>query len=596
MILQYWGTANYNEFPLTGVLRLWTTGQVQDVPDAIATKLLAAGVGFQADSHNYRGEPAIAVSDPSTGEIALSTGGLKSLPQLPTNPRKRLVFVGDSLTQYGQPLRAPALFDGRPWLISTATLTNLGAGSWINYVMVDGQAGTGAAGTLFTNAAGQVAWQLTGDTLGAYVDVSQGGWYYLNSGSPNKGILIAVRGGTAPVVSQSGAVVTSGNPTTWEYDLRGYLTWIAGGLADTFSDYQSYGIPSANTADILKFLPQVFQSEVEAVYLQAGVNDSPASGAAAATTIANLKAIVDYCTARARRVFVSEIFPNPSATAGVQRYLAVVSDAMRVYCRSKSGAVWVSAVNRMASFSATAATGKTGVYNADNLHLVPFGGYAVAQDAVPVIKQYYPSETARRSPLSLWDSTAGAGSLNTNPTLRGTGGVVTGGVGVTGTCPDGYSLNRSGTTQVVTTSVDAATDGGPDWWSMAVSGATAADFHTLNQTVTIPAGFAAGDYYRMVAEICVFGHASTGVAILTLTCADNNNNGLTLLQLQPNNAVATFTTEAPVLALASEPQKLIAGATSITMRFRVGAAAGGGTGKIGIRNFRLEKVSGPIAL
>ena len=52
-VIEYRGTANYNEQPVTGVLRLWTTGQRQDVTDANKTSLIAANVGFQAYSDNY---------------------------------------------------------------------------------------------------------------------------------------------------------------------------------------------------------------------------------------------------------------------------------------------------------------------------------------------------------------------------------------------------------------------------------------------------------------------------------------------------------------------------------------------------------------
>jgi hypothetical protein len=51
-LIEYRGLSNYNEQPLTGVLRLWTTGQRQDVTAAIKTNLIAANVGFQAYSEN----------------------------------------------------------------------------------------------------------------------------------------------------------------------------------------------------------------------------------------------------------------------------------------------------------------------------------------------------------------------------------------------------------------------------------------------------------------------------------------------------------------------------------------------------------------
>lgn len=89
MNVQYWGTPNYNEFPLTGVLRLWTNGQKQDVPDAIAARLIGAGVGFAYDSDNAKGENATwnaagtALVNPLTGgDVSFEGGG--GLPIIPT--------------------------------------------------------------------------------------------------------------------------------------------------------------------------------------------------------------------------------------------------------------------------------------------------------------------------------------------------------------------------------------------------------------------------------------------------------------------------------------------------------------------------------
>lgn len=45
--IQYFGIANYDEYPVTGVRRVWTTGQKQDVPDAVAALLVVAGKKFQ---------------------------------------------------------------------------------------------------------------------------------------------------------------------------------------------------------------------------------------------------------------------------------------------------------------------------------------------------------------------------------------------------------------------------------------------------------------------------------------------------------------------------------------------------------------------
>ncbi len=66
--IQYWGTANYQELPVTGRLVVWTRGQKQSVPDAVATLLISAGVGFERDS-----DPDNAAPIPLSSDYTLTT-------------------------------------------------------------------------------------------------------------------------------------------------------------------------------------------------------------------------------------------------------------------------------------------------------------------------------------------------------------------------------------------------------------------------------------------------------------------------------------------------------------------------------------------
>jgi hypothetical protein len=111
--IQYWGNVNYQEKPVTGRLVLWTRGQKQDVPDDIATLLLAAGAGFTRDLDNS-GEVAVYAQDTSGNVIGLvGPGGYPILSPSNTVARKwrialakamagtqnaKLAFVGDSTT------------------------------------------------------------------------------------------------------------------------------------------------------------------------------------------------------------------------------------------------------------------------------------------------------------------------------------------------------------------------------------------------------------------------------------------------------------------------------------------------------------------
>jgi len=239
------------------------------------------------------------------------------------------------------------------------------------------------------------------------------------------------------------------------------------------------------------------------------------------------------------------------------------------------------------------AGGKVGAYS-DFLHFMPYGAYLFAGPLVDALKQDYPKEQSVKSSNAIWDSTLKVGALNLNPMLRGVAGTATG-PRLIGTVPDGYSIAATGTTQNCTTAFEAASDGGIDWFTLAADSATAGDYHEVTQFVTIPAGFVAGDYFQVSSEVMLYATPSLGLAIVSIQVNATGNLNADYL-FNGGRDIATFTTEQPVLHFRSEPQKLIAGVTVFTMRIRVGAKTGGGSGKVGFRKFKIEKASGPAAV
>jgi lysophospholipase L1-like esterase len=468
--------------------------------------------------------------------------------------------------------------------------------------MVDGRANGGVAlanaGTLASDAQGRLSWAFAGDTAGPAVDVSTGGWFYLESGTLTRhGITVVVRGATAPVLNASSAVQTAGTPVINDYNLTGFAAYIAGMLGDTFSSYEACAIAGATTGDILKFLPQAFQLGTEVAVITAGVNDLPTTSAACVATIANLKSIIDFAASKARFVYVNEIFPDILATPAIVRNLALVSEAIKKYCATKKNVRFVSSFDKLIAPNAyvigSGAGGRPGAYQADNLHLKPFGAYWAGKGIADAIAKDYAIEPGDRGTVATWDSTLQLGSLNLNPTLRGTAGAVPG-TGITGTAPDSWSLNRAGSTQLCTTAFVAAADGGIDFWTMDVSGATAGDYNELSQSVPLPAGVAVGDYVQFACETVVLTTSGAGLNIFNVYAVTNGNLQSAYL-LQTSQNVANFTTEAPVLHHRSEPMEILPGVTSFAMRVRAGAAgASAGTGKVGIRKFRFEKCAAPV--
>lgn len=539
--------------------------------------------------------------------LTLGDGG--QVPLALSGPRQRMVFIGDSLTYGGAPGRAPGIFDGRTWYGSSTitTLANMGNGNWLVYCMVDGRAGT-LGGLAETDARGWARWTYTGDPVpGPWVDVSEGGWKYLPSGSfPNAGLLVAIRGATPAPVNKSTTVTTAGLATISDYNFIGYVPWVAGALGETFTDYQAFGITGATTADILKYTPQALAADVEAVCILAGVNDAPSDAATAKASIANLMAIIDLARAKARRVYVNEIAPNPSATVAVNQWLARVSESIRAYCRTLRNVRFVSAFDKMVSANTIALGGPTplsnpggraGMFNpADNLHFMPLGAYTFSLPLVAALLQDYPKEQVRNNTVATWDSELKVGTLNLNPALRGTAGTYgAGGAaahGITGTVPDSYMLSRSGATQTCTTTFEPATDGGLDWWCVDVSGSANGDYHELFQQFTLPPGFSVGDFFQLALDMRIFGTTGTGLAILQAQATSGSNIQSSYL-IQAGRDLAGFGSDMPPMPLRSEPQKVLPGYAVFTMRIRIGARVGGGA-KVGFRRFPFEKCAGPI--
>lgn len=530
---------------------------------------------------------------------------LSLLTQAPlNNPQRPFLFIGDSRTRFGQPWRRPGdattgAFDGRTVYVTSGSFS--ASTQWIAEAVIDGTAGLNTQGVISSDANGLLSYAHAGDTAGAKVDVTNGGWFYLQSGTNGVGITIGVRGNTAKVLNAGGTYATSGYPLSWDYDPKGHVTWIAGQLGDTFSDYRAYAMQGASTQDIIKQLPQMFAAPVEAALLELGVNNIPDSGSTLAqcqALIADWKTIIDYACQRVRKLYVIDIFPAAVKDTAAQKWIAKANSAIRAYCRTTRNARFIQTQHQVAKFSNTVATSIAGCFK-DELHLLPFGGYRVSVPIVTAIRRDYPHETQYRDNLDVWDSTLQVGAWNLNPTFTGSGGTGSGSNGVTGSVPTSWSAVRGGTTQLCALSTEVATDGGPDWLVMTLTGDPAAvaatDFHTLQASVNpFPSGVAVGEYFRIVAEVRIGAMTGGGLAALNLYANNNTNtNQISLLQVLAGWPIASFTTENPVLQLPSEPQKLLDITSPLTLRFRAGAAASA-TAVISIRNYRIEKCDGPI--
>jgi len=564
--------------------------------------------------------PAV-VSTTSGVSLTAPDGTPIKLPS--TKAPRRCVAMTDSRDAYAQRIRAPGIYDGRPWFAVSGIGASFGIGLATTIMDSGGNAGAAGdvggnyTGTLASDATGKLRWTRTGDTPGQYTDVSAGGWFYLASGTNAMGLLVGILASTPITPNVSVTVTSSGFPGTWEWDARGPMTWLASYLGEAFQDYQVYGLPGAKTSDLRKTLAYVFAQDVEALIVDVGVNDisdTASTLAEAQTSIAEKKLIIDYACARARRVYVAEIAPASSKDAAANKWIAHINNAIHAYCLTKPNVRFISTAYKLVDYpSATGApTGKTGVY-ADGLHYLAYGGYVNGMKCRgPVIGIDYPPVPRRQLNLETWDSTLLSGSFNANPSLRGSGGTYgPGGAaasGITGVAPpDGWRQRRTNATgstgagtQVCVNSVLADPTKGQSLFAMTVSGAASGDRHEIDQlTFARPTNFLDGEYFRLVARLAVGGCSGGGLAILTAVCSANNGkNSIILHQLQPGAAFDTFTNEFTgsgdgVLELSSEPQKLLPGATTFSMTLSAGAFVGTGVATVYVEQFYTEKCAGP---
>lgn len=541
---------------------------------------------------------AAQVAKNSAGNaFGLTGSGGIMLPGAAYRSNRRHVSIGDSQTAQGTK-RATGFYDGTAYYQTTTVTTpaNIGGTGWVYEAKAQGTVPAGG-GTLETDGAGSVRFTASGDTAGPWVNIAQGGWYLLSSGTLPGKLHIAVRGATTPPASPgSTAITVSGSKNIISYDLFAFSAMRAGMLGAIFTDYQFWGIPGCTSSDALKFTPQALAyGSVDSVTIQIGVNDNADTVVKAQLLVSNIQGIAQLALAAgARDVHINEIFPNTNFTANAQKYTTLAMNLVRAWARNQPNIKFVSAFDNMIDTSAVALTKRTGVFDPDSLHLVPFGGYTAAWADVQEYRRDYVPHKERHNISDAWDTTLQTGAWNANPNLRGTAGTVTGGAGITGTVPDGYSMQRAGgANQLVTTSFKSAksvdpTDNGIDWFWMAFSVGTAGESHTLTRNIAVPAGVAIGDSVKMVMEFCIGPTTGNGFAASVFQAnGSNGTDNFTLFTC--SKAVATFTTEYPVYRLESEPMKLSA-LSAIFCTFQAGLSAGA-TGECGIRLWKLEKAT-----
>ncbi|WBS00229.1 GDSL-type esterase/lipase family protein [Pseudoduganella sp. SL102] len=586
----------------------WPNGIVSGKPssllanDSIFVRVTASGgaVSCEIDESPTARTLAPFLSDWGSASASSSSGSGVSV----VSQQGPLLFLGDSLTQQSTG-RVPIDTDGRAWhMVTNLDYTQLGGNSWetswISFCRMDGRAPSNVTFTVDTDGQRRLRLTIGGDTAGAWVDVSKGGFYLLSSGTSPYQLMVAVRNAdgtfmTPPTVAGSGAgtVTSSGSspPELQSFNLTGYGAWVAGALGDTFSDYVMWGIGGDYTENLLSRIDQALSTaNPAAVALLIGTNDRPGTSAAVLASVGRITAIIDRCRATGVPVYVADILPRGNETDTIKKNLALMSSLVEQYCRGKGMVRFWSAYDQMADPQADAGALLTAAYHTDLVHLMPFGGYRASLELVRMISHDFGVNKTRKALLDTYDAALGVGAWNPNPNLRGTAGTISANNRVTGVVPTGWGITGGlGTgvgTQTCVGAFEADPSGGPSWFTMEVANSGTNDFHQLFQNgINFPAEVAVGDKFRIVVEVKIF--AATNLYRLR---AHAHINGLLtqLVAFTASRNVSTFTAEQPALTFVSAPMSRNAAMTSISLSFSVGGT-GSSSGKVGIRTFRIER-------
>ncbi len=517
-----------------------------------------------------------------------------------------IAFVGDSQTQHGSYFcGGDTIPDYTSVFYLSQNFPNI-TSAYIRYAAVDGRCPTGS-GSL-TYIAGTMVWTAPGDTPGTPIDVTAGGFFYIPSGTANRGIILGLKPNTAPFSVKTDTVTVSGTLTATKAVTYGHAGWVEALLGTVLEDVYNYGISGDTSTGVLSRLPQVLASRAKIIVLMIGINDIDGTNAttAAATLATLLTNLLDETTGICAQIINSGKFlvlgtiaAGTDATTYKAAAVYEANFAIKQFAQKFGIDVFDCYAQTVDPVSSTAAHISDRL-TSDNLHINAKGGFLIAnREIVPILQKMVPQNRKRVSSALLYDATLSPrGNRFIRGKFLGTAGTLN--TGVTGTVPTGVTLVRgNGTT---TTCVSTAPqDGSPvaradkvpgNWWRLVITGNTG-DYWQIYGSAFMTAGnFVAGDIVQATADVVISG---TGIVGISSTFVHNNpSTSIKLLEYEggdATNIMSDLGGDTAVLKLSSRKYKIPAGSPGnfqMSMDIQVNT---GGTATILLQDWCIEKVT-----
>lgn len=302
------------------------------------------------------------------------------------------------------------------------------------------------------------------------------------------------------VYSPSGTVTYYGPSLfTWANAISGNRLFLAKTLDKAVDGETSTQILARWSADVL-----ANKNSFDRMLLNGGINDVLGGAISAATTISNLKEIINRTIDLGKFVDFLVLLPTNNGTAAMATQASAINYAISEYAYVTPGITLVDPRRRLISPTATSAsttlraiTTPTLVLT-DTLHLSGYGNYLCGLEYWNSIQRFInPAPTVWADPADIYDATNNtSGNTVTNPSFVGTAGT-TG--GISGQVTTSWTVVIAGTTAAAsyTGAVIASTDGtngNKQQFSLSAASGGANDIlQFYNYTTMSTSGLSVGD-------------------------------------------------------------------------------------------------------
>lgn len=551
-------------------------------PYAANAKLIVRAV---TGSCSYGINQAVPLMSRSGSLDDASRAALSASGGIFTNSAMKIAVLGDSISE-GQTARIPLSEADTGWF---ADCSAGGSTFLIAANCAYGCAG-GAAVLIDWDGTSRMRAQVSSDGYGAWVDVTGGGYFALQTGSGNY-VFVKVRWRLKPAANTFSFTNTAVGTLTWCRQFSG--DFFSGALAAANMQHHTilnYAIGGDWAADMLNRVGQVIARKPDAVLLMAGRND--AANSTDPTTA--LIGILDALTAAGIFVlYVDTIASNYTAGAQVNAWIAS-ANYMRATISSRYAGMVDIVDMALPYLNPTGASG-SGLVDAnkfaDNIHPSVVGTWgASAQLGAAALRARFPNAQWQRRV-----SGADAYNASTNPrgNLIGVRASMTGSTGttsgtgvttLTGVVPTNWvDAQQSGTFTAITytepSNASPIPRGGnqPGNWMRMVatnsSGSTVSRYLYCDlETTPTP-----GQYYRLGITMRLLNATALRSLRVFLSFGGVSNLSPSLIDIGGSLPINAATlSDSGAMVLVSEPYKIPVGVTSARLYIQSGCSNGGG--------------------